>query len=88
MVAERLCTADGKLYQVIAAEYTGKPYVLTEMEALLGPCLLAERSDPLLATLVEKEKKALAVRIAGLARAGKQEQSLNLLLAGLEALQL
>jgi len=46
IVEERLAEED-RVYQIIAAEYTGQPRVLTDMEAIFGPCNLLQTSHVL-----------------------------------------
>lgn len=92
IVEERLCVADGKLYQIIAAEYDGKSYTLSPIAQLLGPYLLNRRDCALFADLVVKELKALSVRVDALASVGRQEEDLvclqKQLMALLEELQI
>ena len=43
--AEALCRDAGRLYVVLRAVYEGTPYLLTDLEAEVGPCLLKERPE-------------------------------------------
>ena len=75
---ERLCTAAGKIYTVISAEYDGQARKIAEAEALLGLCgrdLDKKLAREYLRGLIEKQR----TRIAGLKNGGhdvKEEKKL------------
>ena len=60
---------EGKLYQIICAEYTGQQSNLTQAEALLGKINI-ERGGQLLEKLANKVIKRLKTRISGKKTAG------------------
>ena len=65
---------EGKLYQIICAEYTGQNSVLTPAEALVGRINI-QKKEPLLFELCEKIIKREKTKIAGKLSAGLDASS-------------
>lgn len=66
---EKLCTAAGRIYTVISAEYDGIKREYTESELLLGKKNIENR-DKLLPEYAEKLKNKLEIQINGKTRGG------------------
>lgn len=66
---EGLCTAAGRIYTVISAEYDGKEREYSSVELLLGKKNIENR-DKLLAEYAEKLKNKLEIQINGKKRGG------------------
>lgn len=63
---QRTTQAAGKLYQLIAAEYTGEPYTLTPSERCVGAVDgIRKRNDPLLEELILQQIKKIRVKLEG-----------------------
>ncbi len=62
-IADEALVRDGRIYQVIVAEYSGRRHSLSDLELLLGPVILKKRPE-LFGEFVEKhirtEKKILS----------------------------
>lgn len=67
---QRTAAAAGKLYQLIAAEYTGEPYALTQAERCVGAVDESRKSDPLLAELIRRQLEKAIIRRDGKRRGG------------------
>ena len=84
IVEERLALAAEKSYFVLAAEYTGVPYALSPIEAVLGKDNLAHRAhDALFVRMLEKEIKAQRKRYEGLRAGGVPDGEADALLYSL-----
>lgn len=75
IVDEALSYDDGKIYQTICAEYSGRTDNYDETELMLGKINI-ERGEPLFYELVEKKIEVYSLRLDGLRRAGlgKEEE--------------
>lgn len=73
IVGETVCTAADKYYQVICAEYDGKPYTLKHAQLLFGPLNLARIAKGCATTedmeLLERARLSSRRRICGMERA-------------------
>lgn len=77
---ERFAKEQEKLYVIIAASYTGKPYVISEEDSYIG-----FGSGELLAHWMQKQISALQKQVDGLAKAGREDPKLNSLVASITA---
>ena len=68
-VAENVVCEDGKVYQVLCAEYDGEQHDLTEIERELGKINIANRSLEFMAllnsTIAKNQKKRSGLLIGG-----------------------
>ena len=85
IVAERI-VKDDKLYQMIAAEYSGKPYTLTRFELTFGKLNLEEGS-PLLYELFAHTERVMAERIKGKTLSGADTSEEEYFLKEIEKLK-
>ena len=75
IVEERLATAAGKAYFVLAAEYTGTPCTLTPLAAALGADNLSRRArDEVFLQILDKEIKAQTKKCEGLRAGGVPDE--------------
>ena len=72
VLGERLCTAAGKIYTVICAEYDGAERTLSEAEAILGMCA-SDRNKRLAREYFRSVLKKQKIKIAGLKNGGSDE---------------
>lgn len=79
---ERFAKEKEKLYVVIAASYTGKPYALSDEDSYIG-----FGKGELLTEWIQKQMGGLQKQAAGLAKAGRADAELNSLIASLAARQ-
>lgn len=67
---QRTASASGKLYQLIAAEYTGEEYTLTPAGRCVGNIDENRKSDPLLADLIRRQIEKASAKLEGKRRGG------------------
>ncbi len=77
---ERFAKEKEKLYVVIAASYTGEPYAISPEDSFIG-----FGKGELLAEWIQKQIGGLQKQVNGLAKAGKEDPDLNMLVASLTA---
>ena len=83
IVDEDIVSSDGRLYQCLAAVYSGKPYSLAEVEAELGR-LNIKRRTPAFSEYVRRRKNIVEKCINGKRRAGADTSEEEGLLRGYE----
>ena len=82
-VGERLTAADGRVYQTICAEWTGRPTPFTPVDALVGkPEFLA--ADPLCPVFLEREIRTRKKILRGKATGNRTDPTEEDLLRALE----
>lgn len=67
---QRTAAAAGKLYQLIAAEYTGETYTLTLAERCIGTVDENRKNDPLLANIIRRQLEKAITKQEGKRRGG------------------
>ena len=85
---ESLARADGRVYQIISASYTGKSYEMSDEEAILGAYNIAHKSnDPeLFAELCRRNASFLIEKINGYEKSGRDSEKEKLLLEKINSL--
>ena len=68
-IVDEVLVEDGKIYQIIVAEYTSKKTFADELELLFGRINLSKK-EPLLLLALQKEVSVLAARLEGKQKAG------------------
>lgn len=68
-IIDEALVEDGKLYQIIVAEYTGKITSATRLELFFGKINL-QRREPLLRKALQREREVLCARLDGKKTAG------------------
>ena len=76
---EKYAKEKEKLYVIISASYAGVPYDLSEVDSYIG-----FGKGELLAEWIGKQITAIQKQVNGLAKAGKEDEALNRLLAALQ----
>lgn len=84
VVGERLCTAAGRIYSCIAAEYTATPYTLTPARAEVGSPTLDRAEDRLrFASLLSRRIASEEQKLSGLREGGAATEECEALLSEL-----
>ena len=83
IVDEDIVSSDGRLYQCLAAEYSGTSYSLSEVEAELGR-LNIERRTPTFSAYVRRRRSIVKKCLDGKRRAGADTFTEEALLRGYE----
>ena len=68
-IVDETLVEDGKIYQILVAEYTNKKTLADKLELLFGKINL-ERADDLVFSALDKEKNVLLARLDGKRKAG------------------
>lgn len=68
-ITEETLIEDGKIYQIIVAEYTGRPTEATCLELFFGKINLQERTE-LLISAMRREADVISARLLGKSKAG------------------
>lgn len=68
-ITEETLVEDGKIYQIIVAEYTGRPTEATRLELFFGKINLQERTE-LLISAMRREADVISARLLGKSKAG------------------
>ena len=68
-ITEETLIEDGKIYQIIVAEYTGRPTEATRLELFFGKINLQERTE-LLISAMRREADVISARLLGKSKAG------------------
>ena len=85
---ESLARADGRVYQIISARYTGNSYEMSDEEAILGAYNIAHKSDDpeLFAELCRRNASFLIEKINGYEKSGRDSENEKLLLEKINSL--
>ena len=78
---ERFAAEKEKLYVVLCASYTGTPYELSDADSYAG----TGNDQPLYGEWLRRQIVSLQKQVNGLAKAGREDPSLNRLIASLQA---
>ncbi len=88
IISETLSRAAGRVYSCICAEYSGKPYEMTEAEYLVGnPVIKTDRDKDNYAWLIDKKRVAMQKRIDGVRQSGERDEYAEATLAQLDKIR-
>ena len=68
-ITDETLVEDGKIYQIIVAEYTGRPTEATRLELFFGKINLQARTELLLSAM-KREADVISARLSGKSKAG------------------
>ncbi len=85
-IIDEVLVKEEKIYQIILAEYSGKPMSYNECELMLGK-INTEKREPLFFELLEHTERVLTARIEGKRVAGADCEFEKNLLEGMEKLK-
>lgn len=80
VIEERFAAEKEKLYVVLCAAYCQTPYTLSDVDSYVG----VGTGDPLFSEWIRRQIATIEKQVKGLAKAGREDPSLNALLVGLQ----